>query len=387
MRAVLICLALGAAWAQTGAPLQREGQFWVETVNGPLPVAGAARLRVQTAGAVRLQGAPGAAGSYVWKRRVRARSAEDARKLLDRATLQTRAQGDWLQVTAAPSVREIAGSELSVTVPRGLRESVVKSGGGNIFMRDLAGDAEGATTGGRVELDEIWGAALARTGGGEISIGKVAGAVRCASGGGTIRVDQAGGESWFETAGGEIYVREARGPVHASTAGGNIHIDHAIGPVQVSTAGGLIDVRQADAQVTAENSGGGIQVGSARGVQCESAAGAIRLRKVSGRVRAATASGSILAEMLGALTGESFLQTNSGDIVVVLPSNVAVSVFARNEGRGGMGRIVSDFPEIQSRMVTLDHLQAAVAQGALNGGGAALRISATGGTIYLRRQK
>jgi hypothetical protein len=144
-------------------------------------------------------------------------------------------------------------------------------------------------------------------------------------------------------------------------------------------------VEQADGPVTAESSGGAIQVNSANGVRCESGGGAIRLRNVAGAVHAFANSGSILAELVsGVGMADSILSTNAGDITVLIPSNLALTVQAINES-GGSGRIHSDFPQV--------HTQAAgapggplTAAGALNGGGPVLRVNVMGGTIYLRKK-
>jgi hypothetical protein len=178
--------------------------------------------------------------------------------------------------------------------------------------------------------------------------------------------------------------------VQASTGGGNIRIERAASTVVARTAGGLIQVEQADGPVTAESSGGAIQVNSANGVRCESAGGAIRLRNVAGAVHAFANSGSIMAELVsgvdasGRAMADSILSTNAGDITVLIPSNLALTVQAVNES-GGSGRINSDFPQV--------HVQAGgppggplMARGALNGGGPLLRVNVMGGTIYFRRK-
>jgi hypothetical protein len=209
--------------------------------------------------------------------------------------------------------------------------------------------------------------------------------VKCYSGGGNIKVDSAGGESWFETAGGEVYVGEVLGPIHVSTGAGNIRIVRSTAAVFARTAGGVIEVDQSTGVVSAQNSGGAIQVNSAKGVRCESDSGAIRLRNVDGPLRAVTAAGNIIAELLaGRPLEDSMLSTNAGDITVYIPSNLAMTVMARNES-GGAGRIVSDFPEIRVRQGAA--IVPLLAEGAINGGGPVLRLVARAGTIYVRREK
>jgi hypothetical protein len=87
--------------------------------------------------------------------------------------------------------------------------------------------------------------------------------------------------------------------------------------------------------------------------------------------------------MPGKLLEDSVLTTQSGDITVYIPSNVAVTVEAMNASPGSY-RIVSEFKEIRPRL-SHGNLRTE-AQGAINGGGAILRLAAQGGTIYLRRR-
>jgi hypothetical protein len=290
----------------------------------------------------------------------------------------------YLTITS-PGLKTVS-ADVSITIPRFMHEAWVATTGGNVQAFDFDGHLEAQTRGGQVQIDRIKLGATVRAGGGNIQIGRVAGPVRCYSGGGSMRVDSAGGESWFETAGGEVYVGEVLGPIHVSTGAGNIRIVRSTAAVFARTAGGVIEVDQSTGLVSAQNSGGAIQVNSAKGVRCESDSGAIRLRNVDGPLRAATAAGNIIAELLASRPLEdSILSTNAGDITVYIPSNLAMTVVARNES-GGSGRIVSDFPEIRIRQTGLI-VAPLIAEGAINGGGPILRLVARAGTIYVRREK
>ena len=317
---------------------------------------------------------------------MKAGTEREARRLLE--TFRTRAVSEqgWADLTITCS--EIhAVPELTVQAPRQLKQVMLVSGGGDVRARDLDGDFETKTEGGRIDVDRIGGGFTARTGGGEIILGWIRGSIYCLSGGGGIRVAKAGGETWFETAGGEIVVDESAGAVHASTMGGNITVSRAGGSVMASTSGGLIRVGEAGGEVIAETANGSIQVGAARGAKVESASGAIKLKGISGVLRASTHSGSIVAELLETATmDDSFLHTAFGDVTVFIPSNLSVTVKAYNTPAGVAGRILSDFPEIRVNRVALPSYEPVVAEGALNGGGPLLKVSAVGGTIYLRRR-
>lgn len=380
-----LALAATTAFAQQGT-LTREGAYWVETISGYATAAPPVQLKVVVRGNVKVEGDGGNQVAYTLTRRVQAGSEADARRLLARTQFQTRTLGGWVYLEFnAPDNRVIP--ELAVRAPGQLRRASIETAWGSLRLHGLAAEVDAATGGGPITADQIGGALSVKTGGGIVDIGSVGGILRANTGGGGIRVRQVGGESWLETAGGEIQVDNAGGPVHASTGGGNVEINRAETHVFARTNGGLIAVNEAGGEVKAESAAGGIRVSSAKGVRCESAAGAIRLRQVSGELKAATAVGSILAELnsRGELL-DSILSTTSGDITVWIPSNLAVTVQALNEAMGQSGRIVSDFAEIKVAAGAGVNRGRTVATGVLNGGGPTLKLAAAQGTIYLRRR-
>lgn len=385
-RFALALAAAAVAFSQGESPITREGSYWVQTFTGAVDANPTGKLRLITEGNVVIKGGSGSKVSFSVKARVKARNEQQAQALLRSFVVRNNTAGEWLNLTLFPPRGATEGPEVSVVVPRTLRQTWIETHGGSVQSSDLDGELKAESAGGAIDIDRIRSDASARTAGGEIHIGRVGGSLRCYSGAGKISADSVGGESWLDTAGGDITMREARGAVHASTAGGNVRIVRCGGTVFARTAGGLIEVQQSAGSVTAESSGGAIQVNAAQGVRCESVAGAIRLRNVGGSLRANTAAGSILAELLsGNHIEDSTLSTSSGDITVFIASNIPLTVSARNESSGSVGRIISDFPEIRLRPVAGG--VAAIAEGALNGGGPILRIHVTGGTIYLRRQK
>jgi hypothetical protein len=99
-------------------------------------------------------------------------------------------------------------------------------------------------------------------------------------------------------------------------------------------------------------------------------------------MRVQTSLGNIIAAIIGPKLADSFLATANGDISVTIPSDVGVNVRAQNDLADTMRRIVSDFSSItvrrQGRQI--------VAEGQVNGGGPLLQLSATAGTIFIRKQ-
>jgi DUF4097 and DUF4098 domain-containing protein YvlB len=362
--------------------LTREGKYWVEVRSGSETIQSAARLHVSARGAVTLNGSPGPELSYALKIRVKAAGADEARRMIDQFGVRVARQGGnavYLVVQRGDGL-----ADLQVKVPRGVTESTVTTTEGAVALYDLDGAVQAETGGGAVLADRVNGNIAVRTAGGDIMLGALGGAAKCTTAGGKITATLVRGDAAFETGGGDIYAQEVRGLVHATTMAGSIRILTAGSAVIASTGGGPIDVGQAHGVVTARNSGGPVKVGSAEGVQCENAGGGVNLDNISGSVRVTTAIGSIIASLLaGKPMADSFLSTGGGDITVIIPSNLGVTIRAQNELAGNIRRIISDFPGISVRVEGGQ----VVAEGAVNGGGPILRISGTGGTIFIKRQR
>jgi hypothetical protein len=100
-------------------------------------------------------------------------------------------------------------------------------------------------------------------------------------------------------------------------------------------------------------------------------------------MRVSTSLGNIMASLLAGKLADSFLATGNGDITVYIPSNVGVNIRAQNDLADSTRRIAVEFPGVrvrrQGRLI--------VAEGPVNGGGPLLQISATVGTIFIRKQQ
>ena len=142
-------------------------------------------------------------------------------------------------------------------------------------------------------------------------------------------------------------------------------------------------VDAANGVVIAHNVAGPVEVGAAASVECESGAGGVRIGNILGSMQVSTMMGSILADLLGGKPADSFLASGDGDITVLIPSNVGVTIRAESEMADTIRRIVSEFPGIPVRRQGAQ----IVAEGPVNGGGPLLRISATQGTIFIKRQR
>lgn len=371
-------------WAGTPAgkvePWTRENGTWVQSISATLS---AASCLARTNGPVVVRGVNENAITCTVRKRVRARSQAEAQRIGQAVKFRFVDRGNYAEFYANhPDIADLS-IETEIRVPKSLAKMMLATLAGNIEAYDLNG-LRAETAGGNITIDRIASDVLLKTGGGEVKIGHAGASVRCLSGGGAISAGRIAGESWLETAGGDVVVRETGGVLHASTHGGNIRVEKAGASVEARTGGGKIEVLHARGIVMAENSGGSIQIGASPGVRCESSGGAIHLRAATGPVRAVTHIGSILAEVVNGLQN-SILSTTNGDITVLIPSKLPLTVKAVNEGERP-GWIVSEFAEIPVQRVDAPGLPRFRATGALNGGGPVLVISAIQGTIYLKRR-
>ncbi|HTQ98121.1 MAG TPA: TonB family protein [Candidatus Acidoferrum sp.] len=233
----------------------------------------------------------------------------------------------------------------------------IETQGGHITLKDVAGDVDAYTAGGHILAGKIEGNARLHTGGGHIRAAKIGGTARLETEGGNIAVGEAGSVVNVRTTGGQIDFGEVRGSVHAETGGGGIRVISVSGPMEVATSGGSI---------------------------C--------LTRVANRVHAETGEGTITAWInpqdterahVVRMSGPSQLASHTGDIVVFLPRNIALTIDATVEN-SALGRIEAD-PTLplnnQSQPNGPVHMVAA-----LNGGGSLLKLHTTAGKIRLQYQ-
>lgn len=361
------CVMLAALWASAfQRPLEHAGDLWTEVQRGGVDILDAAFVQVAATGNVSVSSCGCPRLSYSLRKKVAAATEADARRALTRLDVRSRRQGPTVHVEAQGPVDAVL-SEMRLEVPRGVRQIQVETIAGSLDLQNITSDLRAFTRSGAISGGNLNGRLYARTGAGIIRIGTV------------------GSDATLESGGGEIWVERAGGVLQATTQAGNIEIRRAAGAVTASTRGGIVTVHEAGGTVTANSGGGAVQVAAARGVQCEVLSGGIRLSDVSGELRAITGLGNIIASLAAtALLGQSIISTSSGDITILIPSNLAVTVEAVNDSPAFSGRIVSEFPQIPVRQRTGAHRM--IAAGALNGGGPVLRVAAAEGTIYLRQK-
>jgi TonB family protein len=278
----------------------------------------------------------------------------------------------------------------------------VHTGGGDIETGDIGGHALLVTEGGNITTGRIGTfspvstasvspAAKIETLGGHITVLDVSGDLDAYTAGGFIQVGNIAGDAKLRSGGGHIRAARIKGTAQLETDGGNIAVGEAGALVGVRTGGGQIDFGEVHGSVHAETGGGGVRVMYVSGpMEVETSGGGICLTRVSNVVRAATGNGNITAWITPdsgdsthpvRLPGPSQLASGTGDIVVFLPRNLAATIDA-SVMNGGPGRIEAD-PEL-GLSVEFNDDGPMHASGALNGGGALLKLRSTAGKIRLQ---
>ena len=373
--------------AQQVSPIEKQGRYWVRTVEGSIPAG--TRLRVSSTGNITVSGDEGKQVRYRALKKIKARNEQEARRLLESASLSAALQGETAVVTLATPdcFRCNFLAEMTLLVPASTSEALLTTEGGSMTVEGIAGRVNADTAGGSIRMDKIGGAVRAATAGGGIVLGTIGGTVRAETAGGSISLEHGGDDAALETSGGNITAGRVEGRLVAETSGGGIRVAWVGGSVMAGTAGGSIRLGQVGGTVSAETAGGSIHVDSApHGVRAETAGGSIRLINVAGAVRAASAAGGIHAVFLaGRPLKDSFLETNVGSIVVMIPATLAVTVEADVDFAKRANRIQSEFEAIRVSKQDGSFAGGITARGQLNGGGPVLRIRNTNGTIQIRR--
>lgn len=175
------------------------------------------------------------------------------------------------------------------------------------------------------------------------------------------------------SAGGDVDVEGLAGDTRVETSGGRIDVEDVEGQVDAMTSGGRIEIAGVRGDVRAETSGGRIRIEDVRGsVVARTNGGSIDVREAGGSVAAETSGGRISVRFAGSPSGN--LETRGGRIEVRLPSDAGVSLEASTSG----GRVELDEDVSFEGESRPEHVR-----GAVNGGGAPLRVRTSGGGIRI----
>jgi hypothetical protein len=197
--------------------------------------------------------------------------------------------------------------------------------------------------------------------------------------GGSIKVSDLSGDVKGQTSGGSLNFGQIEGTVFGRTSGGSISVAGCKGDVDVKTSGGGVSLGDIDGNTSAHTSGGSINAKKLNGkAVVKTSGGSIEVADIKGSIEAGTSGGSVAAAISEQPSGDCRIYTSGGGIKVTLAEKIAVDVDAKTSG----GRVVTDLPVTTSVPAEpkSNHLQ-----GKVNGGGPALQLQTSGGSIHLKK--
>ncbi len=193
--------------------------------------------------------------------------------------------------------------------------------------------------------------------------------------GGSITASGVIGEVKADTSGGKMRFSQIRGPLDARTSGGSIALENCEGAQNILSSGGGIEALNGSGKLDARTSGGSIVVRNFTGdVEVKTSGGKLTLENIKGSINGKTSAGSIDAVLTEPIAGDISLQTSAGSINLALPAKAAVTVRAKSS----LGKIRTEIPMLATKSDD-DRLE-----GTLNGGGKAVTLNASVGSITIR---
>jgi hypothetical protein len=193
--------------------------------------------------------------------------------------------------------------------------------------------------------------------------------------GGAVAASGVDGEIKADTSGGKMRFAQVRGRLDARTSGGGITLENIEGPQTISTSGGEIDCRNGRGSLDARTSGGSVTVRTFTGdTNVKTSGGSLTLHEINGAIIGKTSAGSISASLLEPVAGDVRLESSAGSIEVAVPAKAGFNV----EAKTSMGKVRTEIPMLATRSDD-DRLV-----GTLNGGGKALHLRASVGSIHIR---
>jgi DUF4097 and DUF4098 domain-containing protein YvlB len=194
--------------------------------------------------------------------------------------------------------------------------------------------------------------------------------------GGNIVVADLEGKVDLHTSGGDLKLAAIKGPVKAHTSGGNITLSKTQGDANLHTSGGDLRLGDIEGDLVAETSGGNITLDKIKGsVKAGTSGGDVRVKEAYGPINARTSGGNVSAQLNEQPKAACSLKTSGGNVDVKLADQLALDLNAHTSG----GSIHSDFPGNLNKQKTTLTAQ-------LNGGGPALVLETSGGSVNIRRK-
>lgn len=197
--------------------------------------------------------------------------------------------------------------------------------------------------------------------------------------GGSITVKNLAGQLKGATAGGSLNFQKVEGPIRGRTSGGSIAVADCVGQVDVETSGGSLNLSAIKGDVKGHTSGGSVKVAKIEGA-CDvgTSGGGIHVEDVTGKLTGSTSGGSVSAVFSSGPTQDCTLKTSGGGVTLELPGTAGVALDAATSG----GSVSSELPV---QMTVQGEAKRGRLEGTINGGGPKVMLRSSGGSIRVKK--
>lgn len=257
-----------------------------------------------------------------------------------RVKLKKVSEGVYLETEySGPKHKNHRSPRIEINVPAKF-DARIKSMGGAIVIKDVAGEFTGKTMGGKLDLSGLKGFVNLKTMGGAI----------------TLKDSDVDGK--VKTMGGRVLLENVMGDVSGSSMGGNViykNVKSRTGTstgkvVNISTMGGAINVNEALHGAKVHTMGGDIHIKKARKfITAKTMGGEVRIDDIDGWVKATTMGGNISVTMTGDPSKgkrDVYLSSKGGNITLTVPEGLDMDADIKISFTKGSKRnysITSDF--------------------------------------------
>ena len=323
-------------------------------------------------GNISIYGHPGSGVHLIIDRQVRAMDNKNAINILERNQIQVFHISDDKVVAIKRMGYKYENkiqSHFIIHLPINTNITA-ESRGGDINIREIRGRIELRTKGGDIELKQLSGKITANTGGGDIQVDQSDGVLNLHTSGGDINISQSNGEFDTSIYGGDLSLVQLKGNINASLIGGNINLKSIDGDtVTCNISGGDLIAQTLNASLIGQIKGGDIDLKNIRGsIDVNTSGGDIKLEDIYGSATCSTSSGEIQGNNLfGAIKAfttrgnievekayDSSLkdhsinvETSDGEITIVIPDGLPVTIDAEVMGMSSRDAITSDIPLVE----------------------------------------
>jgi hypothetical protein len=177
------------------------------------------------------------------------------------------------------------------------------------------------------------------------------------------------------SSGGGVEVTNLAGEVEAKSSGGGVAVSDVGGDVRASSSGGGVAVERIGGSAVISSSGGGVQADAVAGdVEAGTSGGGVKITEAGGRVVASSSGGAVRVGFAAGNSKGGDLHSSGGGVHAWLDPAAALDIDAHSSGGG----VACDLPVTVRGKLRRNELE-----GKLNGGGAVLELSSSGGGVSI----